>query len=74
MHQSEPAERRDRDPQDVRRNFPLKLTLRQRALLDHEAARQGRPKNSILIDELAAFFADLERRHRQKLPEPRPPE
>lgn len=45
----------------LRRNVTLKLTLAQHAGLERRAAREGRPMMSVLLEQLSAFLADLER-------------
>lgn len=48
----------------VKRNLTLHLSLEQHSLLEDAARHAGSSKRGVLMHELKAFFADLERRHR----------
>lgn len=63
MHSSEPVSRpQGGDANPLRRNFSVKLTLRQHRLLLQASVTEGRSRQSLLREPLAALFADLERR------------
>lgn len=62
MDSSEPIRRNSGDANQLRRSFPLRLTPRQHRLLLQASAAENRSRQSLLVERLAAFFSDLERR------------
>lgn len=62
MDSSEPRRRQEGGETNIlRRNFSIKLTLRQHVLLLRASAAARRSRQDLLREPLVAFFADLER-------------